>query len=199
MCEPGPRRPIPRLAGVTGVVGLVEVAARPGSASRGGAGLPQCAPCDRSAAGSRCGGAGARAAPAVRDGKTGDWPLTPPRSGARISGCFTPAPPGRAGRIGGIPKRPTGADCKSAGLRLRWFESTSLHQNCRIRMWQLLAMFGQASARWVRTAEWFDRSPEGASERTGGAARRARDQVPSHPPASTSSSGFRCCGVPARE
>ena len=29
---------------------------------------------------------------------------------------------------GGIPKRPTGADCKSAGLRLRWFESTSLHQ-----------------------------------------------------------------------
>ena len=30
--------------------------------------------------------------------------------------------------VGGIPKRPTGADCKSAGLRLRWFESTSLHQ-----------------------------------------------------------------------
>ena len=25
-------------------------------------------------------------------------------------------------------KRPTGADCKSAGSRLRWFESTSLHQ-----------------------------------------------------------------------
>ena len=42
---------------------------------------------------------------------------------------------GRVGRgwsevenSGGIPKRPTGADCKSAGLRLRWFESTSLHQ-----------------------------------------------------------------------
>src|SRR5690242_13330752 len=32
------------------------------------------------------------------------------------------------GNFGGIPKRPTGADCKSAGLRLRWFESTSLHQ-----------------------------------------------------------------------
>ena len=31
-------------------------------------------------------------------------------------------------KFGGIPKRPTGADCKSAGLRLRWFESTSLHQ-----------------------------------------------------------------------
>jgi 4-hydroxy-3-methylbut-2-en-1-yl diphosphate reductase len=37
---------------------------------------------------------------------------------------------GRCDRVlaGGIPKRPTGADCKSAGLRLRWFESTSLHQ-----------------------------------------------------------------------
>src|SRR5690348_7037837 len=31
--------------------------------------------------------------------------------------------------VGGIPKRPTGADCKSAGLRLRWFESTSLHHH----------------------------------------------------------------------
>ncbi len=29
---------------------------------------------------------------------------------------------------GGIPKRPTGADCKSAGFGLRWFESTFLHQ-----------------------------------------------------------------------
>src|SRR5271155_5379943 len=29
---------------------------------------------------------------------------------------------------GGVPKRPTGADCKSAGLRLRRFESFPLHQ-----------------------------------------------------------------------
>ena len=29
---------------------------------------------------------------------------------------------------GGVPKRPTGADCKSAGLRLRRFESYPLHQ-----------------------------------------------------------------------
>ena len=28
---------------------------------------------------------------------------------------------------GQIPKWPTGADCKSAGLRLRWFESSSAH------------------------------------------------------------------------
>src|SRR5205814_1554108 len=28
---------------------------------------------------------------------------------------------------GRIPKWPTGADCKSAGLRLRWFESSSYH------------------------------------------------------------------------
>src|ERR1700733_6062783 len=28
---------------------------------------------------------------------------------------------------GGVPKRPTGADCKSAGLRLRRFESYPLH------------------------------------------------------------------------
>src|SRR5512139_1624083 len=29
---------------------------------------------------------------------------------------------------GGVPKRPTGADCKSAGLCLRRFESFPLHQ-----------------------------------------------------------------------
>src|SRR5690348_175325 len=44
--------------------------------------------------------------------------------------------------FGGIPKRPTGADCKSAGLRLRWFESTSLHQFHKLH---------QVSRRWVRT------------------------------------------------
>ncbi|CAK0745812.1 hypothetical protein CCP4SC76_1650010 [Gammaproteobacteria bacterium] len=29
---------------------------------------------------------------------------------------------------GGVPERPMGADCKSAGLRLRRFESSPLHQ-----------------------------------------------------------------------
>ena len=32
-------------------------------------------------------------------------------------------------KFGGLPKRPTGADCKSAGLCLRWFESATPHQN----------------------------------------------------------------------
>jgi hypothetical protein len=30
---------------------------------------------------------------------------------------------------GRIPKWPTGADCKSAGLRLHWFESSSYHHS----------------------------------------------------------------------
>jgi hypothetical protein len=29
--------------------------------------------------------------------------------------------------FGRLPKWPTGADCKSAGLRLRWFESSTYH------------------------------------------------------------------------
>lgn len=32
--------------------------------------------------------------------------------------------------IGGVPEWPNGADCKSAGLYLRWFESIRPHQ-CR--------------------------------------------------------------------
>ena len=35
---------------------------------------------------------------------------------------------------GGVPKRPTGADCKSAGYCLRRFESYPLHQNCMQRL-----------------------------------------------------------------
>src|SRR5690348_10033027 len=31
------------------------------------------------------------------------------------------------GSAGRLPKWPTGADCKSAGLRLRWFESITYH------------------------------------------------------------------------
>ena len=29
--------------------------------------------------------------------------------------------------LGWLPERPNGADCKSAGLRLQWFESTTAH------------------------------------------------------------------------
>ncbi len=34
----------------------------------------------------------------------------------------------RASRRGGVPEWLKGADCKSAGVRLRWFESNPLHQ-----------------------------------------------------------------------
>src|SRR5262245_4166719 len=46
-------------------------------------------------------------------------PLTLGGVATRIRGSIFP---------GGVPKRPTGADCKSAGLRLRRFESFPLHQ-----------------------------------------------------------------------
>ena len=32
--------------------------------------------------------------------------------------------------VGQIPEWPNGADCKSAGFRLRWFESIFAHKNC---------------------------------------------------------------------
>ena len=32
---------------------------------------------------------------------------------------------------GQIPEWPNGADCKSAGLRLRWFESIFAHENAQ--------------------------------------------------------------------
>src|SRR5271156_437361 len=44
--------------------------------------------------------------------------LTAEGVGRKIRGSF----------CGGVPKRPTGADCKSAGLCLRRFESYPLHQ-----------------------------------------------------------------------
>src|SRR6202012_462680 len=44
------------------------------------------------------------------------------RKARRAAACFfCPRPVGR------LPKWPTGADCKSAGLRLRWFESITYH------------------------------------------------------------------------
>src|SRR5665213_4579726 len=35
------------------------------------------------------------------------------------------------GLDGRLPKWPTGADCKSAGLRLRWFESITYHHSLK--------------------------------------------------------------------
>src|SRR5690348_3186930 len=89
--------------------------------------------------------------------------------------------------FGGIPKRPTGADCKSAGLRLRWFESTSLHQFHKLQ-------HGFAE---VDENHWFDKfvwnkfeqpeaGPEGAS---------LMDET-SNPPPSTSFTN--CCTVSRR-
>ncbi|GBR00043.1 hypothetical protein AA102526_2008 [Asaia lannensis NBRC 102526] len=39
-----------------------------------------------------------------------------------------PDPPYSPSRPGEMPEWLKGADCKSAGVRLRWFESNSLHQ-----------------------------------------------------------------------
>ena len=47
--------------------------------------------------------------------------LTLNRLAKRIAGSYV---------RGGVPKRPTGADCKSAGLCLRRFESYPLHHLC---------------------------------------------------------------------
>ena len=55
-------------------------------------------------------------------------PLTAGAGGPKIAGSLGLLANSHRNKFGGIPKRPTGADCKSAGLRLRWFESTSLHQ-----------------------------------------------------------------------
>ena len=52
------------------------------------------------------------------------------------SSLHMPAWPASAGRPailrvrGEVPKWPNGADCKSAGYRLQWFESTPLHHPC---------------------------------------------------------------------
>src|SRR6185312_16476434 len=87
---------------------------------------------------------------------------------------------------GGIPKRPTGADCKSAGLRLRWFESTSLHQFQEVQ---------EGLQRWMRTTERNGGSTDspGANrnatrKRRGPGGASLRDET-SNPPPSTSTAG----------
>jgi hypothetical protein len=47
-----------------------------------------------------------------------------------------------ASRRGGVPEWLKGADCKSAGVRLRWFESNPLHQASSRRFVRLLSMSG---------------------------------------------------------
>ena len=95
---------------------------------------------------------------------------------------------------GGIPKRPTGADCKSAGLRLRWFESTSLHQFQEVQ---------ESLQRWIRTTERNGGSTDspGANrnatrKRRGPGGASLRDET-SNPPPSTISTGVRCDPPPS--
>jgi hypothetical protein len=53
----------------------------------------------------------------------GTWPG--PNARVDINGGLALVP---ASRRGGVPEWLKGADCKSAGVRLRWFESNPLHQ-----------------------------------------------------------------------
>jgi hypothetical protein len=48
------------------------------------------------------------------------------------------------GSVGRIPKWPTGADCKSAGLRLRWFESSSYHHSLPLWAFSHLSTSGNS-------------------------------------------------------
>src|SRR5215469_18090479 len=53
--------------------------------------------------------------------------------------------------VGRLPKWPTGADCKSAGLRLRWFESITYHHpNYRIRETSAAGTIGSQRPRSTR-------------------------------------------------
>ena len=62
-----------------------------------------------------------------------------PSPAQRPSGRVRRAPPGRGRRRGGVPERPKGADCKSAGSRLRRFESFPLHQLSNARLYAGIA------------------------------------------------------------
>ena len=53
----------------------------------------------------------------------GQW--FPLKSGA----CFPPINQVGGRRFGGVPEWLKGTDCKSVGVRLRWFESSPLHQS----------------------------------------------------------------------
>src|SRR6202012_6102353 len=73
-----------------------------------------------------------------------------------------------AARRGGVPEWLKGADCKSAGVRLRWFESNPLHQ--------LETMLNQSLTITLRRSRF-----------TSGKAPVARARPPTHPIACVSS------------
>ena len=69
----------------------------------------------------------------ARLGWSGGWKGA--ASAAGLAGAKVSVDSGRglalvpASRFGGVPEWLKGADCKSAGVRLRWFESNPLHHN----------------------------------------------------------------------
>ncbi len=70
--------------------------------------------------------------------------------------------PDRAsGPIAGMPERPKGADCKSAGVSLRRFESFSRHGSKRL--YKFIAPLAQSVERFHGKEEVSGSNPEGGS------------------------------------
>ena len=51
-------------------------------------------------------------------------------------------------RLGGVPEWLKGADCKSVGLRLRWFESSLLHQVNRVDEFSTVGVVATPRSVW---------------------------------------------------
>src|SRR5436190_10501524 len=85
---------------------------------------------------------------------------TPTEAGRRRSCCAEMTQPG------GMPERPKGADCKSAGSRLRRFESFSLHQPERKRGARGNSSAGRASAFQAECHGFESRFPLHTRERS---------------------------------
>jgi hypothetical protein len=54
---------------------------------------------------------------------------------------------------GGVPEWPNGADCKSAGVRLRWFESIRPHSLCQILFLKYQSGAGKNNAEVAQLVE----------------------------------------------
>ena len=57
----------------------------------------------------------------------GAFPVSRKQSLGAVAIDVLPKNPDNGGFCGGVPEWLKGADCKSVGLRLRWFESSLLH------------------------------------------------------------------------
>ena len=65
--------------------------------------------------------------------------------------------------LGEVPERPKGADCKSAGVSLRWFESTPLHHPAPTTRKRGSSSVGRARAFQARGRGFDSRLPLVAS------------------------------------